>query len=358
MKRSFLYLAVLTLAALAVVVFLVPKDGSPGKSAVDSLLIPGVVDQINDVSRVEIVTAGNSTVATLVRAEGQWRVEQMGGYRADWSKLQALLAALAQARVIEPKTDKPEYYNRLGVEDVTAENAASVLVRVSIGDQTTGILIGNQAKGRQGQYVRLQDTPGSALVDREFDVPRQMIDWADSSIIDINSSEVAEVEVIHPSSERVLVMRISADQTDFDLAGFLPPGREIKSSWAVNSLGSVFTMLNMETVRPASSIDWTEAVKMRVLSFSGMEILADLVIEGDEYLLRLHASYPDASIVQDDGEGAASQTEIEKQAQDDVAGKVDGINQKVDGWAYGISKQKFEVMVKKPEDMLKPLESD
>ena len=358
MKRSFLYLAVLTLAALAVVVFLVPKDGSPGKSVVDSLLIPGVADQINDVSRVEIVTAGNNTVATLVRDEGQWRVEQMGGYRADWSKLQALLAALAQTRVIEPKTDKPEYYNRLGVEDVTAENAASVLVRVSIGDQTTGILIGNQAKGRQGQYVRLQDTPGSALVNREFDVPRQMIDWADSSIIDINSSEVAEVEVIHPSSERVLVMRISADQTDFDLAGFLPPGREIKSSWAVNSLGSVFTMLNMETVRPASSIDWTDAVKMRLLSFSGMEILADLVIEGDEYLLRLHASHPDASIVQDDGEGAAGQTEIEKQAQDDVAGKVDGINQKVDGWAYGISKQKFEVMVKKPEDMLKPLESD
>jgi hypothetical protein len=156
----------------------------------------------------------------------------------------------------------------------------------------------------------------------------------------------------------VLVMRISADQTDFDLAGFLPPGREIKSSWAVNSLGSVFTMLNMETVRPASSIDWTNAVKMRVLSFSGMEILADLVTEGDEYLLRLHASHPAASVVEGGNVDSASQTEIEKQARDEVAGKVDGINQKVDGWAYGISKQKFEAMVKKPEDLLKPLESD
>jgi len=358
MKRSFLYLAVLTLAALAVVVFLVPKDGSSEKSAEGSFLMPDVVARINDVSRVEIVSAGNNTVATLVRDEGQWRVEQIGGYRADWSKLQALLAALAQASVIESKTDKPEYYDRLGVEDITAENAVSVLVRISIGDQTTGILIGKQAQGQQGQYVRLQDRPGSALVDREFDVPGQMMEWVDSSIIDLNSSEVAEVEIIHPSSERVLVMRISADQTDFDLAGFLPPGREIKSSWAVNSLGSVFSMLNLETVRSANSVDWTSAVRMRVLSFSGMEILADLVIEGDEYLLRLHASHPDASIVQDDGEGAVSQTEIEKQAQADVAGQVDGINQKVDGWAYGISKQKFEVMVKKPEDMLKPLESD
>lgn len=356
MKRSFLYLAVLTMAALAAVVFLAPKDGSSGKLAVDTFLLPGMADRINDVNRVDILTAGNNTVATLVRDEGQWRVEQMGGYRADWSKLQALLAALAQARVIEPKTDKPEYYNRLGVEDVTSDDADSVLVSLSIGDQTTSILIGHQAQGRPGQYVRLQDIPRSVLVDREFDVPRQLIDWADSRIIDINSSEVAEVEIIHPSSERVLAMRISADQTDFNLAGPLAE-REVKSSWAVNSLGSVFTLLNMETVRPASSIDWTGAVKMRVLSFSGLEILADLVQREDEYLLRLHASHPAASVVQDDTEDSVSQQEIEKQADEDVAGMVDEINQKVDGWAYGISKQKFDAMVKEPEDLLKPLET-
>jgi hypothetical protein len=356
MKRSFLYLAALTLVALAAVVFLMSKDGSSGKPVVETLLLPAIAGQINDVDRVEIVTAGSNTVATLVRDEVQWRVEQMGGYRANWSKLQALLAALAQARVIEPKTDKPEYYDRLGVEDVTADDAGSVLVRFSIGDQTTGILVGHRAQGRQGQYVRLQDAPVSALVDREFDVPRQLIDWSDIEIIDINSSEVAEIEIIHPSSERVLATRVSADQTDFNLAGPLAL-REIKSSWAVNSLGSVFTMLNMETVRPASSIDWTDAVKMRVLSFSGMEILADLVHLEDEYLMRLHASHPAASVVQDDNEGSVSQQEIEKQAQDDVAGMVDAINLKVDGWAYGISKQKFEAMVKKPEDLLKPLET-
>jgi len=355
MKRSFIYLAVLTLVALAVVVFLVPKDGSSGKSAGETLLLPAIAGQINDVDRVEIVTAGSNTVATLVKDNTQWGVEQMGGYRADWSKLQGLLAALAQARVIESKTDNPEYYDRLGVEDITAEDAGSVLVRFSIGDQTTAVLVGNQSQGRKGQYVRLQDMPLSALVDREFEVPRQLIEWADSSIIDINSSEVAEIEIIHPSSERVLAMRISADQTDFNLAGPLAL-REPKSSWAVNSLGSVFTMLNMETVRPASSIDWKGAVKIRVLSFSGLEILADLVQLEDEYLLRLHASHP-ASVVKGNNESLDGQLEIEKQAQDDVARMVEEINLKVDGWAYGISKQKFDAMVKKPEDLLKPLET-
>ncbi|MDX2428217.1 MAG: DUF4340 domain-containing protein [Xanthomonadales bacterium] len=356
MKRSFLTLAILTVAALAVVIMIAFKDGSSEISTADTLLIPAIADQINDVSRVEIVTAGNTTVATLVRAEGVWQLEQMGGYRADWSKLQALLAALAQATVIEPKTDNPDYYSRLGVEDVTAADAGSVLVRISIGDQTTGLLIGHRSQGRQGQYVRLQDVAGSMLVDREFEIPGQTLDWADTGIIDVNSSEVAEVEIIHPTAERILVMRISADQTDFDLAGF-PSGREIKSSWAVNSLGSVFSLLNMETVWPEEDVDWTDAVKMRLLMFSGVEILADLVEQGDQYLLRLKASHPGASVVQDNDGDSIAQQEIEKQAAEDVAKEVEKINQKVSGWAYGISKQKFEAMVKKPEDLLKPLET-
>ena len=354
MKRSFLYLAALTLVALAVVFWVSVKDGASEQSVVDNLLLAEIADQINDVSRVEIVTAGNTTVATLVRTEDAWQVEQMGGYRADWPKLQALLAALAQARVIEAKTDKPEFYERLGVEDVMDQDADSVLVRISIGDQATGILIGHRAQGRQGQYVRLQNETGSALVDRQFEVPKQTVDWADSRIIDVNSSEVAEVEIVHPTAERVLVMRISADQTDFDLAG--PPSeREIKSSWAVNSLGSVFSLLNMETVRSESSVDWTDAVRMRLLMFSGVEFLADLVEVGDEYLLRLHATHPAASVVQVDSGVSSAQQEIEKQAADDIAQQVESINRKVSGWAYGISKQKFDAMVKKPEDLLKPL---
>ena len=356
MKRSFLYLAVLTLVALVLVIFVAPGDRRSGELATDTLLLPGMAEEVNDVNRVEIVSGGNVTAVTLLKGEQQWTVEQMGGYRADWSKIQSLLAALAQARVVEAKTDKPEYYKRLGVEDISSEDAANVMVRVSAGDQTTAVLIGNAAKGRQGQYVRVQDSAGSLLVDKAFDVPREVIDWADSRIIDINSSEVAEVEILHPTSERILVMRISADQTDFDLAD-LPSDREIKSSWAVNSLGSVFTLLDMQRVMPAADVDWTDAVNLRLLMFSGVEILADMVQQGDEYLLRLKASHPAAAVVPGDNDDGSEQQELDEKAAIDVANRVEEINLKVSGWAYVIPKQKFDAMTKKPEDLLKPLES-
>lgn len=359
MKRSFLYLVVLTsLALLALWVFTF-KDESLDKSMADTLLLPEISGQINVVDRVEIVTAGNHAVATLLKGDKGWQLEQMGGYRADWPNLQTLLAALAQARVVETKTDKPEYYNRLGVEDMTASDAGGVLVKLGIGDQITAIVIGHQAQARQGQYVRLQNSAASALIDRRLDVSTESSDWVDATIIDINAAEVAEVEIIHPTGERVLVMRISADQTDFDLAG-LRPGREVKSSWAVNSLGSVFSMLELDTVHAEGSVDWSDAVRMRLLLFSGVEIMAEMLEAGDEYLLRLSASHPAANVIDkqmNDIEGTKSQKEIESQAAMDIAKVVEDINQKTTGWIYGISKNKYDAMVKKPEDLLKPQES-
>ena len=359
MKRNFLYLAVLTVFALLTLWVFAPGEGAKEKSAVNVLLLPDISKQINDVDRVEVISAGNKTVATLVKTGARWRFEQMGGYQANWAKLQDLLAGLAQARVIEQKTDKPEYYARLGVEDVAAVDAGSVLVRISIGDQSTGILVGHRATGRPGQYVRLQNSAASALVDRRLDVPTGPLDWVDSQIIDISASEVAEVEIIQPQGERVFVTRISADQTDFDLVG-LPQGREIITSWAVNSRGSVFYMLNMETVKPEDSVDWSAAVKMRLLMFSGIEIMADMIEAGDEHLLRLRAGFPAADVVKSQPEGdkiSVEQQEIEKQAAIEVAKKVEDINQKAAGWVYGITKQKYDAMVKKPEDLLVPLES-
>jgi hypothetical protein len=356
MKRIFLSLSILTLLSLLALWLFAPGDEALDIPEDDSLLLSGISDQINDVSRVEIVIAGNDVVATLLKTGDSWQLEQMGGYRADWPRLRKLLSALAQARVVESKTAKPEYYERLGVEDVVAEDAGSVLVRIGIGDQITGVLVGHRSQGRPGQYVRLQNAAASALVDREIDVSIQSLDWVESTIVDINASEVAEVEVIHPQGERLLVTRISADQTDFDLVG-IPEDREIKSSWAVNSLASVFSLLSLETVRSAADTDWDKAVKMRLLTFTGVEIMTDLIHTGDDYLIRLNASHPAANVAAKESNDSAEQQEIEQRAADDIAKTVEEINQKTAGWAYGISKSKYDAMVRKPEDLFKPLDA-
>ena len=347
MKKSFIILSVLTVLAL-LLVMLIPGYPSRQDSSVNELLLPGVAAQINDVNRVEIVAPGNNVVATMSRTEYGWQLQQMGGYRADWSKLQPVLAALAQARVVALKTDKPEYYARLGVEDIDAAGAGSLLLRISIDEVTTGLLIGHQTQGRQGQYIRRHGQSASAEIDRRLDVSTELLDWLDKEIIDIEATEVAEVEIIHPQGKRLLVMKISADQTDFEVAD-LSADRELTNSWAVNSLGSVLSMLQLETVQPTGGTDWAGAVKMRLLTFSGVEIIVELSEFNDRHLLRLHASHPAAEVV--------GHEEIEIRAAVEVAARVAEINQKTEGWVYGISEQNYLAMSKTPENVLKPLET-
>ncbi len=355
MKQLFSYLAIATILALGAMALFLPSEPRVEDSAVNVLLLPDLAARVDQVQRVEIVTAGDKVVVTLNKSPDEWQLEQLAGYRADWPKLQALLAGLAQAKIVEVKTDKRKYYPRLGVEDVAATDASGVLVRIGNPQQTTDILIGKQAQGRPGQYVRVQESASSVLLDRALNVPRGVLDWVDRRIVDINSSEVAEVEIIHPDGDRVFVTRISADQTDFDLVE-LPSEREVLSSWAVNSLGSALTLLDLESVRPAEGVDWSNAVRMRLLTFSGLEIMADMIESGDDYLVRLQASHPAAAVIkaedEDSGQGATAQ-----QADEAVSARVVDINRKVGGWAYGIAKYKYDTMVKSLESVLKPLES-
>lgn len=358
MKRNFVYLLIVTFVALLVLFVYSTGGQTPSRAEADSLLMPGVANRINEVDQVRIITAGQTTVASLSRKEQSWVLDEMAGYRADWPRLQSLLAALATARVIETKTDNPEYYSRLGVEDISAGEAEGVLVELGFNGEKAGVLIGRKAEGRKGQYVRPQAQKASALVDQDFDIPTTALEWLDSRIIDISASQVAEVEVLHPDNNRVLITRISADQTDFDLVG-LPENRELKSSWAVNSLASVLSMLDLQSVRADEGVDWSSAVNMRLLLFSGMEIMVDTMQAGDEYLLRLHAANPGAKVLKS-GTGDSAETDlqpdIEAGAASDVAASVEDINLKTAGWVYGISKRKYDDIVKKTEDLLKPLD--
>ena len=357
MNLKFIYIVVLTALALAGVAVLAVHGPAPDHSVDRPFLPESVTGRINDVDRVEILAGGNRTVATLVKSGDHWQLEQMHGYRADWPRLRDMLAILAQARVIEAKTDKPEYYARLGVEDIDAEDAAGALLKIGIDGAGTEVIIGNEPQGRSGQYARMAGQATSVQLDRAIDVATETLSWLDTGIVDVDSNEVAEVEIIHPDAQRVLVTKVSAGQADFELVD-MPEGRELTSSWAVNSLGSALSLLDLEAVYPDDGADWPDAVRMRVLTFSGMEVIAETLERDGEYLLRLQASQPRAAVAEAQPAEAIDPAieEVEAQAEADVAAAVDEINARVSGWVYAIAKYKYDAMVKRPEDLLKPLE--
>jgi hypothetical protein len=265
-------------------------------------------------------------VATLERKGDLWRVQEASGYRADWDSVRELLSGLARARVVELKTDNPEYYDRLGVEDISTDSAGGIMVSFAPGTGLSPVIVGNSARGRTGHYVRLADSASSALIDSVMDVPVERSAWLETSIVDITDAEVVEVEITHPDGEVVEVIKASADDENFQLQN-IPDGSEIKSDWSVNALGSVLAGLELDEVAAQEDLDWEGASRLYLLTADGLVVEASLLErkspeEGSEseFWIQLDAQ------LYTTGVGAGTEDDT---AEADTRGRAEAINDRV-----------------------------
>lgn len=340
-RKLFSAMALVLALVVAAIFLLLPAQTSRDGVGTAGELLPGFSESVNDVDRFVAVAAGETVVATLERDAQGWTVLELSGYPADIDTVRAVLAGLAQARLIENKTANPDYYSRLGVEDVALDDASGIRLDLSAGEQSWSLIIGNEAPDRGGFYLRQADAEGSVLADFDENVPEDAIAWADSRVIDILAGEVAEVRIVHPDGDTVTARKTSADESDFTLVE-LPEGRELVSAWSINSLGSGLSTLDFESVEllaSAEELDWQEAVEIRTVLFSGLTVDAQLLRVEDRNLLKLQASAPYAE--------AAGEESAELRA------SVDKINQRVEGWVYQVPAGKADALVKRLEDLLR-----
>jgi hypothetical protein len=350
-KKHFSTLLLVT-AVVAVLVLLVPGKTSKESAFQKYRLLPGLATLVNEIDYVRLTGAGGETIVTLKRRGGNWLVAESSDYRADWTVLRQLLSDLAAAEVIEEKTSNPELYARLGVEDVDGPDAAGVLIGFSEETGLPSLIAGNKAQGREGHYVRLSGSEQSVLIDRALTVPGDMQQWLDREIIDVQEGEVVEVSLTHPDGEQILLQKVSADDTDFELQT-IPEGREIKSNYAVNSIGGGMASLRLDAVVPASGIDWSDAVKVNVLTADGLQVSAKLVSREDQHWISLSASaYQPAGSGEPDGPGTETEAPLEP------AERAKRINERDTGWAYRIPQHKSEVLTKRMDDLLTAPEED
>jgi len=345
-KKHFSWLLIVT-AVVAALVLLVP--GKTGKESTFEKhpLVPGLAAVVNELDYIRVTAGGGAIIATVERSDGQWRVLEVSSYPADWVMLKALLSDLSKSEVTEDKTSNPEFYARLGVEDVSIDGAGGILIEFADEVALPALIVGKQATGREGQYLRLLDQDRSALIDRKLNVPRDRMQWLDRAIVDVSDNEVVEVTITHPDGEVLNTRKASADDADFELLN-IPDGGEIKSNWTVNSISGSLSALTLDAVAPESEIDWSDAIVFSLLTADRLRLSVDLVIREDEHWIRLQATaLPLAGI---EPEQAADELPA---AMADVAGRVNRINARVTAWAYRIPQNKFDTMTRRMADMLK-----
>ena len=346
-KRTVAILA----AALVVLVVLVlagQRTGTAPAGAGEKLL-PDLEAALGEIERVTVVRANNETVATLEKRPDNWVVADKHGYVADAAKLRQALTALAEARILEQKTSTPELYGRLGVEDMTAPDAAGISVALAApGRERPPIILGN-AEGSKYRYARRAGEAQSFLIDRNPDVPRAAAQWVDSVILDVRGERVREVTITHADGEVVRISKASAELANFDVAG-VPDGRELSYPGVANVVGNGLRELHLEDVElAAAAAEQPTVVEFR--TFDGLVVRITGIERNDENWISLEASVDSAAAAPPaatPAEGAPAPPAA------DPSAEAARINAKAGGWRYKIAGFQYDQMTRRLADLLKP----
>jgi hypothetical protein len=346
-------------------------------------MFPQLENEADSITGVTLTVAGGKTIATLKKQEDRWTVAEKDGYDANDAAVRKLLIQLTDAKVLEIKTSKADLYARLGVEDVSGENAGGMLVTLDGASEPLSVIIGSAAPKANGTFVRRSGDDASLLVGGNIRPSRTPGLWLDKAIMDVAASRVHRVVITQPDDETLELLKGGKGQRDFVVMN-VPDDRELQSPAAANSIGGTLGGMRLEDVRAGSDVpgevtlsvfetfdglvitirSWEEEeMAMAVFNVAFNEDLAQRFLEPAPEDL------PADGTTRDTADDPVEETaEDSAEVEDPLAGdplaryreEADGLQKKVAGWIYEIPLFKRSNLNKDMDALLKPLpeESD
>ena len=341
---------VLVLTVIVVITaVIVSQQRAPQTSTEKFALFPELGERINDVS--ELVVRDGQTSLTVRRVAGNWGVVESDNYPVLIDKVKQTVLAVSGLEVIAQKTDNPDLYKRLGVEDPDSKGATSqLLTLLADGEKMAEIVVGKtrrskSAAGAPGLYVRIPDQPHSLLVEGSLSVSADLINWIKRDIIDIEGDRVNTVR-LRPAGEAEVLLNRDSSAGDLVLQD-IPEGKEQASEYLIGRIATILENVYVEDVRKEGNIDFSRPEsEISVTTFDGLAANIDVAKSGDQTYARFSFA------VQQTGKDSGGAND-EKQAETETAAEeettltpeqeAESLNNLVKGWAYRLSTSKAEL---------------
>jgi len=339
--RSAFALAAAAILSVAIAAAVSVKGAGP---ALDPLVgkpvLPKLAEHPDAVAKIAIKRG--AIAFSLVKSGNQWTMPEKSGYRADPAKVRQLLLGLVQTRYVEPKTNRPELYARLNLDDPAKDKSQATLVEVfddkgaSLGTAILGKRrIDELGGGSDGIYVRLPNEARSWLARGTLDLDGEAVQWLDRRIVDLDDKRMKLVVLRHADGTQLTIFR---DKPEDKLSlKELPPDRKLKSDVTLVEPASVLQALDLTDVKsareiavPADGID-----SAAFTNFDGLTVKVELFKQGEQDWIRLTAS---------------------AEGDDKVKADAQALTQRWEGWVYGIASYKAGALRSKLADLLAPAE--
>jgi hypothetical protein len=334
--RAFFILSLITAVVVIAAVVSVSQREQPETAVVATgKVLPMLGDRLSEVDAVSLTAAD---AALMIRRDGDiWALEERGGYPVPTENVRTLAVDLANLDKIEGKTERPDRYAALGVEDVDAEGAESKKVTLlnSDGEVVAELLVGNRTTNGNEVFVRIPGDERAWMARGPLDVDMDPRGWVNRSVVDIPAADVRRVAVVHSDGgETLTIEKASADEASFSLRE-LPEGAAVTDSGVLPRMAAAFAGLDLEDVQPAETLTLSDDPQqsVRLSTFDGVTIDADLYrIDGDVWVTIV------AGVEVDSGES--------------VVEVVREINERTDGWIYKIPSWKAAPLENRLADLV------
>lgn len=352
----------LAAAIVAVMVLLVAVFGyreRPGTVAgAESPWLPQLKQQLGELRRLRLQSSAETV--TLARGDAGWVVEERAAYPADFRQLETLLEALASARLVEQKTARPEFFDRLGLVDI--EQPASEAVQLEIwnaGEQPfLRVLLGKAAEGRNGRYVRAVSEQQTWLIDTSPEPMTNPADWLERKLLDVDFSRVASVSRALGGTPEFSAARAVAGDVPLAIAA-LPAGKAPRYQGVFDAAARAILTAEPEDVRKAADLDFTGAAETVIGSFDGLNLTVRAIKAKDGNWVALGAA-AGTPVPRTDAPASelASDEELtpEPVGADaipaEAAAQAERLNRRLDGWAFKVSDYVYGELVKGLADYL------
>jgi len=238
--------------------------------------------------------------------------------------------------LVEPKTQQPEFYPRLDVEDPGNGKSTLVTLKDKSGATLAELIIGKRrydrlGTGTDGVYVRKPGDSRAWLARGSLEFSDQLSSWLDRRILDIPEKRIAKATLTQPDGTKLVITR--AKPEDKFTVEDSPADAKFKSETATNEPAMALESLDLDDVKPGGEMPVPDknVVTGSFTTFDGLTVDVRLLNKDDAHWVALSAS----------GSGATE-------------GEAKAINHKAEHWTYAIPSYKAAQLKTKLADLLEP----
>ena len=359
-NRQIIIIALTLVVVIAAVI--VSQQRAPQTSKEKTILFPELAERINDVN--ELVIRDDQNTLTILRAAGSWSIAEADNYPALIDKVKQTVLAVSDLQVISEKTNNPDLYKRLGVEDPDSQGATSHWLTLSgNGDELASLIVGKSrrsksAAGAPGLYVRVPGQQQALLVEGRLSASADIIQWIRRDIINIEGERVNSVQ-LRPADRREVVLKRDNPADDLALQD-IPEGKEQQSDYLISRMAALLENVYVDGVRKEKNLDFTRPESItNITMFDGLTAHVE-VVKSDEhsyarFSFAAQADRPDNK--ETTGE-TSPETDAEEEIKPTPEQEAETLNSLVQGWAYRLSTSKAELFNQSLSDLVRDPVSD